>query len=262
MADALRAAAQVPGFLEAVDVWLVETSQALRATQREAVPTATHASSLADVLPGPMLLVANEFFDALPIRQFRHVDGRWHERQIGLDGDRLVWGLGPAAGALPENAPDGAVLEVSAASAAVGEEIGRRLARSGGAALLIDYGAEPPVRGGGDTLQAVRGHQPVDTLETPGLADLTAHVDFTALAESLRAGGAAVAPLLEQGALLDRLGIAARARALAARNPDRAAEIDGQCLRLKAPDQMGRLFKALAAAGPQQPPLPCFEAGR
>lgn len=262
MADAMRAAARVPGWRDAVAVWLVETSPSLRDRQLEAVPTARHAPTLADVPDGPMLLIANEFFDALPIRQFHRAAGRWHERQVGRDGERLVWGLGPATGDLPDDAPDGAVLEVCPAASALGAEIGTRLDRDGGAALVIDYGAEPPATGGGDTLQALHRHESVDPLGDPGAADLTAHVDFTALAASLRAGGASVAPRLGQGMFLDRLGIQARAKALAEVNPARAAEIEAQRRRLTAPDQMGRLFKALGAAGPRQSPLPCFEAVR
>jgi SAM-dependent MidA family methyltransferase len=262
MADALRAARLVPGFRDAAEVWLVETSPRLRALQRAAVPAARHANTLDAVPPGPMLLIANEFFDALPIRQFHCHGGHWRERQVGLDGDRLVWGLGPAAGDLPDEAPEDAVLERCPAGEAVAAQIGTRLKAAGGAALILDYGAEPPAHGGGDTLQALRKHAPADPLAAPGQADLTAHVDFTALGAALRAGGAAVAPLLTQGDFLGRLGIAARAEALARAHPDRAADVAAQRHRLTAPDQMGTLFKALAATGPGQPAPPAFEAPR
>lgn len=262
MADALRAARLVPAFVAAADVWLVETSLRLRHAQKRLVPDASHADTLNAVPPGPMLLLANEFFDALPIRQFHRREGGWHERQVGHDGERLVWGLGPAAGDLPETAPEGAVLERSPATNAIAQEIGARLARDGGAALIVDYGAEPPATGGGDTLQALRGHAPVDPLSEPGLADVTAHVDFTSLAGSLRAGGAQVSPVLTQARLLERLGLQARAAQLSRASPERAEEIAAQQARLTAPDAMGHLFKALAATGPDAPAPPAFEVPR
>jgi SAM-dependent MidA family methyltransferase len=262
MADALRAAGALPGFLDAADIWLVETSPRLRTLQSRAVPQARHTAGLAEMPPGPTILIANEFFDALPIRQFHRRDGRWHERVVGLSGDRLAFGLGPAAGALPEPAPEGAVLETCPQAEAVAQEIGARLAREGGAALVIDYGAEPPATGGGDTFQAVAAHGPADPLAAPGEADLTAHVDFSALAAALRAGGARVCPLVTQGALLDALGIATRAARLAAARPDRAGNIAGEVRRLTDPAAMGTLFKALAATGPGQPPPPGFGAPR
>lgn len=260
MADALRAARALPGFAAAAAVWLVETSPRLRARQAQAVPVAHHAACLDDVPAGPIILLANEFFDALPIRQFHRRNGHWHERVVGLEGRDLRFGLGPAAGDLPEQAPEGSVLERCPAAEAIAANIGTRLARDGGAALLIDYGAEPPATGGGDTVQALAEHAPTDPLSAPGMADMTAHVDFAALAGALRAGGAIVAPLVTQGALLEALGIAARAARLAAAQPARAKEIEAQRRRLTDPAQMGTLFKALAATGPGQPPPPGFGA--
>jgi SAM-dependent MidA family methyltransferase len=260
MADALRAARAAPGFAEAVEPWLVETSPRLRALQAQAVPQARHASTADEVPAGPAVWLANEFFDALPIRQFVRSGGVWRERLVGWDGERLAWGLG---GPLPgPPAPEAAVRETNAAAAGVAVAIGRRLAEDGGALLAIDYGAEPPATGGGDTLQAMAGHGRADPLEAPGEADLTAHVDFTALAAALRGGGAAVAPLATQGALLTALGIGLRARGLARARPERAAEIDGQARRLTDPAGMGTLFKALAATGPGQPPPPGFGEAR
>jgi len=259
MADALRAARAAPGFAQAAQVWLVEISPALRAQQAVRVPGAAWAARLAEVPPGPMILLANEFFDALPIRQFVRGGGVWRERLVGLDGGALRWGLGPPLShGLPPDAPDGAVLEICPEAQAAARMIGARLARDAGAALIVDYGAEPPAAGGGDTLQAVARHAFVDPLGNPGGADLTAHVDFTALAGAVRAGGAGVAPLLPQGALLERLGLSARSEALTRARPDRADEIAAQARRLTDPAQMGTLFNALAAAGPRQPPLPGF----
>ncbi len=255
MADALRAG-RAAGF--APEVWFVETSPALVAAQARAVPAARHVARLQEVPAGPMILLANEFFDALPIRQLLRAGGAWRERLVGLREDRLVWGLGPPRPDGPA-APEGAVREVCPAGRAVAAEVGARLVAHGGAALIVDYGAEPPATGGGDTLQALRAHAPADPLAAPGDADLTAHVDFAALAAALRGAGARVAPLATQGALLGALGIAARAAALARARPERAAEVAAAARRLTAPDAMGTLFKALAAAGPGQPPLPGFE---
>lgn len=261
MADALRAARAAPGFHDAADVWLVEISPALRAEQAARVPGARWAARLEDVAPGPTILLANEFFDALPIRQFVRGGAVWRERLVGLDDRGLRWGLGPPLTAgLPTQAPEGAVLETCPAAQAIAGAIGARLRASGGAALIIDYGDAPAATGGGDTLQAVARHSHVDPLGNPGGADLTAHVDFTALAAALRAGGARVAPPITQAELLERLGLAVRAQSLRLARPDRAAEIDAQAARLTDAAQMGTLFKALAAAGPGQPPLPGFAA--
>ncbi|TVQ52019.1 MAG: class I SAM-dependent methyltransferase [Rhodobacteraceae bacterium] len=257
MADALRAARAVPGFAEAAVVWLVETSPALRAEQARRVPGARWAARIEDVPPGPAIVLANEFFDALPIRQFHRRPEGWRERMVGVAEDRLVWGLGPAPDGLPP-APVGAVRETCAAAAAVAGVIGARLAADGGAALILDYGAVPPASGGGDTLQAVARHAAADPLAAPGEVDLTAHVDFGALAVVLAAAGASVAPLATQGALLGRLGIETRAAALARANPARAAAVIAAARRLTDPAAMGTLFKALAATGPGRPPPPGF----
>lgn len=262
MADALRAGRVVPGFVEVAEPWLVETSPRLAALQRRAVPRARHAARLDEVPPGPAIVLANEFFDALPVRQFHRRDGRWHERVVALDGDALAFALGPAAGALPEPAPEGAVLERCPAAEATAQALGARLAADGGAALIVDYGAEPPVAGGGDTLQALAAHGFADPLAAPGEADLTAHVDFAALASALRAGGAAVCPLVPQGALLRALGIEARAARLTRARPDRAEAIAGQLARLTDAAAMGTLFKALAATAPGAPAPPGFGAPR
>ncbi|MFN3615699.1 MAG: class I SAM-dependent methyltransferase, partial [Rubrimonas sp.] len=157
-ADALRAARAAPGFNDAVETWLVETSPVLRAAQARAVPAARWAERIEDVPEGPTILLANEFFDALPVRQFVRRDGRWFERMVGLSDGALGWGLGPAPAGLPEPAPEGAVLETCPAGRTIAETVGRRLATRGGAALIVDYGAQPPAHGGGDTLQALRAH--------------------------------------------------------------------------------------------------------
>ncbi len=260
MADALRAAAAAPGFREAADLWLVETSPTLRAAQAGALGAhAPHwADAFAEVPAGPILLVANEFFDALPIRQIRRTGGVWRERVIGLAGDRLTWGLGAE---IPHaDAPEGAIREFSPLSTAVISEIAARISRETGAALIIDYGygETPPM--GGDTFQALRRHGYADPLEDPGEADLTAHVDFGALAAPRP--GVRFAPLTTQGVFLERLGIAARAATLAknvANDVNSVNAIATALRRLIHPDEMGSLFKALALADAERPALPGLE---
>ena len=202
------------------------------------------SSSLAEVPEGaPTLLIANELLDCLPPRQFLRAEGGWAERMVGLDDqDELTFGLSrsPLDQILPE-APVGAILEHAPAQAALGAELGARLAADGGAALLIDYGRAEP--GFGDTLQALRRHQKEDPLASPGEADLTVHADFPAVLAAAAGAGAEAAPLLTQGEFLVRLGIGQRAEVLSHARPDRAERIERQLERLVSPDQMGELFK-------------------
>jgi SAM-dependent MidA family methyltransferase len=249
MADALRAAKTVPGFLPAAEVHLIETSPTLRVKQAGILrDTAPHWHvSLADLpVDAPLLLVANEFLDALPIRQYERRAGQWHERLVGEQDGLLAFGLSPMPKReLTLDAPEGAILEVSPAGLAAVAEIARRIAWQGGAALLIDYGH---AGGFGDTLQAMRGHASADPLEVPGGADITAHVDFAAMAAAARQAGAEVDGPLEQGPFLLSLGLAERAERLMASTPARAVEIATQRDRLTemTPTGMGRLFKVLA----------------
>jgi NADH dehydrogenase [ubiquinone] 1 alpha subcomplex assembly factor 7 len=248
MADLLRAARLSPAFLQAADLWLVEVSEPLRARQAErlaAAPLAPRWAGSLDVVPGdaPLLLVANELLDCLPARQYVRTPQGWAERLVGLDAEgRLAFGLAKslAGVALPAAAP-GAIFEHSPAQEALGEMLGARLARDGGAALLIDYGRDAP--GPGDTLQALRQHRKVDPLACPGEADLTVHADFPAVLAAGRRAGAAGA-LRSQRALLLALGLPQRAQALAAARPDRIDQIERQFDRLTGEDQMGLLFKA------------------
>ncbi|HEX4711002.1 class I SAM-dependent methyltransferase [Phenylobacterium sp.] len=260
MSDILRTARHAPGFLEAADVWLVETSQPLRALQRDRLTQdeVRWAASL-DEVPGgaPVILAANELLDCLPARQFVRTTIGWAEQVVGLDADgELAFGLAPtpASGLLPDAAP-GEVYEQSAAQAALGAELGRRVAADGGAALLIDYGRAEP--GFGDTLQALRRHEKVDPLATPGEADLTIHADFPAVMTAARAQGAAAA-ILTQTDFLARMGIGARAEALVRAAPNRTAMIGRQLTRLIAADEMGELFKVCAIHSPDWTP-PAFE---
>jgi SAM-dependent MidA family methyltransferase len=263
MADALRAARRAPGVLEAADLWLIESSAPLITAQGARLaggPLSPHwVGSLSD-LPGgaPVILLANELLDCLPARQFVRTERGWAERMVGLDvGGALVFGLAPRALPGAPAAEPGAVLEISAAQAAFGTQLGEMLAREGGAALLIDYGRDAP--GLGDTLQALIGHRRVSPLENPGQADLTVHADFPAVAQAARAAGAGASVILTQAQLLGRLGVHQRAQALMRARPDQADALQRQLDRLTAPDQMGTLFKALALHAPQPLTPPGFE---
>lgn len=266
MADALRAARVLPGFREAIDLHLVETSPVLRERQRAALAAGGTAATWHDAVetlpPGPMLVVANEFFDALPVRHYQRTERGWCERLVGLDAEgRLAFGLaGEPEPALTQAAPPGTVLEVAAVSAAIMATLAGRLAASGGAMLAFDYGHV--ASGFGETLQALKEHVFVDPLAEPGEADLTVHVDFAALAGTALAAGAAVHGPLLQGDFLAALGIHQRAEALKRRaSAEQAGAVDAALARLTDMSErgMGRLFKAMAVAHPALPLLPGFD---
>ncbi len=251
MRDALRAARTVPQFLTAAELHLVETSAIMR--QHQGVALADHRAHwhgrVEDIPPGAMLLIANEFFDALPVRQFvRGVKG-WQERQVGLRHDGFAFVLDEAVREGLSIAPQGSVREVSPAALAHADWLGRRVAQQDGAALLIDYGYSTSACG--DTLQAVRAHRRHHILRDPGEADLTAHVDFAAIADAASAAGAHIHGPLEQGAFLAALGIDVRAERLMAASPSHATTVAAGLRRLTDPDAMGSLFKALAIAHPR-----------
>jgi SAM-dependent MidA family methyltransferase len=259
MSDVLRAARHQPGFLEAADVWLVETSGPLQALQEERLQNAARWANSLDDVPGvaPVLLVANELLDCLPARQFVRTAIGWAEQVVGLDKQgALGFGLSPTpvAGLMPD-AQAGQVYEQSAAQAALGAQLGARVARDGGAALLIVYGRAEP--GFGDTLQALRRHEKVDPLATPGAADLTVHADFPAVMAAAKAEGAAAA-ILTQTDFLARMGIGERAEALVRAAPRRSGMIGRQLTRLIGADEMGELFKVCAIHSPGWTP-PAFE---
>jgi SAM-dependent MidA family methyltransferase len=271
MADALRGSRTAPGFHAALRLHLVEISRDLRHRQEEALKRATPAiaatwhESFGSVPPGPLLLIANELFDALPINQFEYHGGRWQERVIGLDdaSARLIWGLGPPSSAFalatkrPAPAREGMVVEVCPAGMALASSIGERVARHGGAALIIDYGHDGS--GTGDSLQSVRRHKKHEVLTDPGTADLAALVDFGALARAAREAGAVTHGPIPQNALLECLGIRLRAETLRRQaSPGLAADIHAATERLLDLAQMGTLFKALAIAAPALPPPPGF----
>jgi NADH dehydrogenase [ubiquinone] 1 alpha subcomplex assembly factor 7 len=256
MADFLRAARQVPAFRQAVRVHLVETSPALRRRQRETLADtpAVWLERIEDLPAGPLLVVANEFFDALPISQYVKRRDGWHERLIALDGDAFAFADGPLAAIAAPPAEGGDIFEINWPARGIAQTLGNRLATEGGAALIIDYGH--PFSAAGDTFQAVRQHKPAPVLDAPGLADLTAHVDFQALAEAARP--ARSTRPVTQGQLLRALGIDMRAERLAAVAPDKAEDISLAYRRLIDPQGMGNLFKAIALIHPQLPTPPGF----
>ena len=262
MADILRVARKAPDFANAISVHLVETSPVLVGRQREALAAfgleVRWHGAVFDVPEGPLLLVANEFFDALPIRQFIRVEGIWRERAIGLRDGQLAFGLGPGRLETPIEAADGCVLEIAPASDALAAEIAARIREHGGAALVIDYGhAETAV---GDSLQAVRNHRFADPLGAPGAADLTAHVDFRALAARASAEGVAVHGPIEQGAFLLALGLLQRAGQLGAdASQSTRAALRAAVERLAGPQEMGGLFKVLALTPEGVTPSPFGE---
>jgi len=267
MADMLRATRAAPGFLDALEVTLVETSPTLRAVQKSTLAgagTEIRWAESVDEACGvlPAMVVANEFFDALPIRQFVRTECGWRERLVGLAPDGvLAFGLAPEAPRdldLPD-APIGAVREVCAEALDTAARLGAHVAAHGGAVLAIDYGYGS---GHGDTFQALAAHGFADPLAHPGEADLTAHVDFSALAAAARAKRAAVMRLTPQTDFLDRLGLSMRAERLSATaSPEQRAAIAAAASRLtdKNPRGMGALFKALAFGDLRLGALPGFE---
>jgi len=291
MSDILRAGRAAPGFNEAAQVWLVETSDPLRALQAARLGDRPRwADELGEVpRDAPVILAANEFLDCLPIRQAVSTPEGWRERRVGVDENGalrfevgpplppLLGWVGPEGrgGAVcndgsfgghtgaphpdgfavcPSPGGEGGVVEFSPGLEAFGREVAGLLEEATGAALFIDYGRS--AAGYGDTLQALRGHAKEGPLENPGSADLTAWVDFPAF---LDAAAAPDSPILSQGVFLRRLGIEMRAAALAAAHPEQAGKIMRQLERLIGVDQMGELFKVVALGSPGVP-LAGFEA--
>ena len=261
MHDALRAARLDPAFIAAAELWLIETSAPLITRQRKRLADgplrSSWATSLTDLPPElPLILIGNELLDCLPARQFVRTEAGWAERMVGLSGDNaLAFGLAPAEMKEPAmGVPPGVVVEISEAQRAFAAELATRIARHGGAALLIDYGRDQP-GGLGDTLQALSRHGKVDPLAAPGEADLTVHADFPAVLAAAQGAGSRTA-LLSQRIFLQRLGIDQRAAALSRARPDQSPVIARQLARLIDPDQMGDLFKAAcfySANGPVPP---------
>lgn len=254
-ADALRA---MRGAGLDPEVHFVETSPVLRAAQAERVPKARWHGDVAS-LPAdrPLLVVANEFFDALPIRQLIATKRGWHERLVTYTEAGFVPVPGPLIPAPLAPAETGTVVETSPAALGIARAVSQRLIESGGAALIVDYG--PARSGSGETLQAVTRHDYADPWQEPGSRDLTAHVDFEALERAAAAEGVRVAGPRAQGEWLRAMGIDARADTLSRASPERAGEIEAALDRLVAPEQMGALFKALALVAPAWPEPAGFE---
>ena len=255
MADMLRAIRTLPGMADAAQVALIEASPHLRQLQRDRLGAITHFNSVEELPDKPLFLIANEFFDALPIRQYQCGPNGWCERMVGLSDDGLRLGLGPVV-QLPRGGHPGYVVEECPAAPAIVEAIARRIAAHGGAAILIDYGGW---NGFGDTFQALRDHAPDDPLAHPGEADLTAHVDFAPLAAAAIRAGAVPSRPIHQGDWLLSLGAAQRAERLAGAGD---ATARAALRRLTHPDEMGHLFKAIAIWPKGAPPVPGFDALR
>jgi Uncharacterized conserved protein len=256
MADILRVACRAPGFRDALNLRLFETSPPLMAEQRSrlAAYDPKWLQNFENFEDGPVLIVANEFFDALPIRQFVRKQDGWHERQIGLVDGKRAFGLSPTpipASAMPEAVADAepdTMFEVCFGGAEVMRQLAKIVAKQGGSILAIDYGYAQTQTG--DTLQGVRRHAYADVLDAPGETDLSAHVDFGALGNVARQAGLATQPLATQGQFLTRLGIGERAAALARANPASADDIRTAHDRLVSEQQMGSLFKVFCAHSP------------
>jgi len=272
MADALRAVRRVlPAFNDALSLYLIESSETLRATQADVLADAeprgpVWIEGLHGLPEGPLFLIANEFLDALPVRQFIMTPNGWRERAVALGDDgRLVFAASDnpadavaASGlSLPENAEEGEVREFQPEALKFICDVSKRLVACGGAALLVDYGGNFPA--GRSTLRGILSHGLVDPLDNIGETDLSVDVDFGRLAYSAGAAGAAVFGPVGQGALLRSLGIEARRTALKESAPMEEAEaIDSAIDRLVDPAAMGTAFKALALAPPTCSPLPGF----
>lgn len=256
MADILRVACRAPGFRDALNLRLFETSPPLMAEQqaRLDVYDPKWLQNFDSFDDGPILVVANEFFDALPIRQFVRKPDGWHERLIGLADEKRAFGLSPTAippSAMPDavaSAEPDTVFEVCFGAAEVLAQLARAVARQGGSILAIDYGYARTQTG--ETLQGVRRHAYADVLEAPGETDISAHVDFAALANVARTAGLAAQPLATQGDFLHRLGLGERAAALSRANPGSAEDIRTAQSRLTDAQQMGTMFKVFCAHSP------------
>lgn len=253
MQDALRATQRLEGFHDAANIVLVETSAPLRDEQADRIPDAEWALRLDDAPPGPSLIIGNEFLDCMPIRQFIAGEEGWHEKLVGLDeADQLVLGLSAAIPAPDSEDEPGTVREIAPALEALIYEIERRLHEAPARVLLIDYGYVRPE--GADTLQALKNHKKVDPIETPGEADLTAHVDFARVAQLAEQAGLAVHGPITQAQFLRGLGIEVRHDTLAQANPAHAERLKRELNRLIGADQMGALFKVICLSSPNLPP--------
>ncbi len=254
MADVLRVLTKIPACLKAAHVHLVETSPVLRQAQLERVPAATWHASVAS-LPGlPTILLANEFFDALPIRQFERRGGQLFERCVGVVAEALDIVLVPT----PDHGQRGrdGIMEDAGIRDAMADYLGNHLSMSSGAALIIDYGHLHSAMG--DTLQAMKAHRFCKITEHAGEADLTSHVDFKSMGTGFSRGGASVAGVMTQGEFLQAMGLEARTQVLAHHSSgEKRRDIIAASERLANPAQMGELLKVMAVTGGlSEPPYP------
>jgi NADH dehydrogenase [ubiquinone] 1 alpha subcomplex assembly factor 7 len=271
MADAIRATAKVPGFHEAVNLHMVDASSVLKSQQQQILANSNISNrewhnDLSQVPEGPVICIANEFFDALPVRHFQRIVAGWRERMIGLNEtkDGLAFLLGNEMAPqhfIPEGlreAPDGALVETSPVSLRIMHTLADRIANTGGAALIIDYGHAESAHG--ETLQAMQNHKYTDVLDVPGEQDLTAHVDFATLGKIASDAGATVHGPTEQGEFLNNLGLGLRTKALMnnAKSPEQASDVFSGANRLVDADQMGTLFKILGVSSPALGSLPAL----
>lgn len=271
MADILRAARLRPEFMRAAQLWLLETSGRLRHEQQKTLRKCElkpfWADEFADIPAAPSLIVANEFFDCLPIRQFQRIENGWRERLVGLSKDEteleFVLGKTPPPPdfelpSLTESAEDD-IFEISFATRQFTAELCKMLTEHGGAALIIDYGHM--ASGLGDTLQAVRKHAYWPPLKSPGRADITAHVDFEAISHAAIDAGAVSYGPVSQGGFLENLGLTIRVEMLCkGKDAEQAEKIRLGAHRISAPNEMGEIFKVLCIASPNMPAPAGFEA--
>lgn len=268
MEDILRAARLKPAFINGACLWLLETSGRLRHEQQKRLRASgvkpLWADEFADIPPAPSLIVANEFFDCLPIHQYQYTENGWRERMVGLspEGDRLAFTLADAPPEasikLPADAAPGDIFEISPDGRGFAAEIAALLSEHGGSALIVDYGHM--ASGLGDTLQAVRRHQYWPPLAAPGRADVTAHVDFEALSRTAIDHGAASHGPVTQGRFLEGLGLTIRVEMLCKdKSAEEAAKIRAGAHRIAAPNEMGEIFKALCLSAPNLPTPAGFE---
>lgn len=264
MVDILRSSKNTPKFLRAARIFFVERSDKMRKEQKQNVPHANWLRDVDELYAGPTLVVANEFFDALPIHQFQKHEGEWLERMITIDDhDALKWTLASPSAAvsmIPSTLvykEQGSIVEICPAALRITSTIAKHLAKNRGAALFIDYGYDRSSVG--DTFQAMRGHAFTDPLATPGKADLTAHVNFDLIAIAAATNGMVAHGPIAQGAFLMSLGMGERAMKLVENLDDKGQEqLLSSLKRLTAPDEMGELFRVVALIGAGQRSVPGF----
>lgn len=258
--DALRAASIVPGFIEAMQLHLIEASPLLRKMQQQLLGSykPTWVATPEDLPPHPVITIANEFFDALPIRQFVRVKERWMERRIAVTPNgAFVFVLAPTIEAPNYDLPDESIVEQCPSAAEWASRIARPIVKSRGAALIIDYGDDEIY---GETLQAVSNHRQAHVLSTPGMADITAHVSFSPLATAMRKIGCRIHGPVYQGDFLLGLGAKERTEALCAKGDEQQIRtLQGALHRLTSHDSMGKLFKVMVATDRNTPTPPGVE---